>query len=120
MKFLRSIVIVLALGLALDAHATNKVVTTVSASASTILSPGPRVQIITIANEGSGAVRIGLDGGTTNGGTDPTASSGYLLNAGAQVILTFSGTNQTPKIRAILVTGTTTTLVITTNDTASS
>lgn len=122
MKNLLRLVLVVFLGaaLALPSFAIIKQVTTVSASASTILTPGPHVRIVTIQNNGSGDVRLGIDGGTTNGLTDPTASTGYLLKASQQIILTFPGTQTQLKIRAILVTGTTTTLDITTDDAGSS
>ncbi len=119
MKYLVSLFI--ALVLAVSARATNKEVTSVSASVSTILSPSNTCQIITIQNNGSGDVRLGLDGGTTNrqkSTPDPTASSGYLLKANQFLILTYPGTGNSspPQIRAVLATGTTTTLTLTTND----
>lgn len=103
----------------LVAHATNKEVSSVGATVSTILTPSNSCQIITIQNNGSGDVRLGIDGGTTNrqkSTPDPTASSGYLLKAGQYLILTYPGNNAPPQIRAILATGTTTTLSVTTND----
>jgi hypothetical protein len=116
------LVFLFALSLALPAFATNKSVTNVSASASTILTPSNSCQIVVIQNTGAGDVRLGLDGGTTNkqkSTPDPTASTGYLLEAGAQLILTFPGNSQSqtiPSIRAILTSGTTTTLAVSTND----
>ena len=102
------------------AHATIKSVTSVSGTASTIVTPSSYCQTLTIQNTGSGDVLLSLDGGVPLGGTDPTASTGYLLVHGQQLILTFIGpggsTTPPPPIRAILVTGTTTTLAITTND----
>lgn len=110
--------IILALALPLTAHATNKSVTSVSATASTILTPGSPT-IITIQNNGSGDVFLGLDGGITNrqkSTPDPTSSTGYLLTAGSTITLTCPVGAVLPQIRAILRTGTTTTLLITTND----
>lgn len=117
MKYL--LAILSALTVSLCAHATNKEVTNVGATVSTILTPSNTCQIITIQNNGSGDVRLGIDGGITNrqkSTPDPTASSGYLLKAGQYLILTYPGNNAPPQIRAILATGTTTTLSVTTND----
>ncbi len=116
-----SLLFITLLACASVAHATNKEVTSVSAAVSTILSPSNTCQIITIQNNGSGDVRLGLDGGTTNrqkSTPDPTASSGYLLKANQFLILTYPGTGNSspPQLRAILTSGTTTTLTISTND----
>jgi hypothetical protein len=101
-----------------------KQVTSVSSSASTIVTPSPRTKFLIIQNNGSGNVRLSVDGGSTYTnpysnavGTDPTASTGYRLSAGAQLVLTLNAEagNQVP-IRAILETATTTTLDIVTND----
>lgn len=100
------------------AFATNKSVTSVSATASTILTPGSPT-IITIQNNGTGDVVLGFDGGTTNrqkSTPDPTASTGYLLTAGSSVTMSVPAGVILPQIRAILRTATTTTLLITTND----
>lgn len=110
--------ILFGLALLCSAHATNKTVTTVSATVSTILTPGSPT-IITIQNNGSGNVMLGLDGGTTNrqkSTPDPTATSGYLLTGGSSITMSVPAGTAVPQIRAILVTGTTTTLLITTND----
>lgn len=112
------IVFALSLMLCASAFATNKSVTSVSATASTILTPGTPT-IITIQNTGSGDVYLGFDGGITNrqkSTPDPTASTGYLLTAGSSVTLSCPPGAVLPQIRAILATGTTTTLKITTND----
>lgn len=104
--------------LTVSAFATNKTVTSVSSTASTILTPGSPT-IITIQNTGSGDVRLGLDGGITNrqkSTPDPTASTGYLLTAGSTVTLSCPPGAVLPQIRAILVDATTTTLAIATND----
>lgn len=109
---------ILFLFLAVSAFATNKSVTSVSAVVSTILTPGSPT-IITIQNTGSGDVRLGLDGGITNrqkSTPDPTATTGYLLTAGSTVTLSCPSGAVLPQIRAILVTGTTTTIAIATND----
>lgn len=108
-----------AIALCLCAHATTKQVTNVSATVSTILTPSNSCQVIVIQNNGSGAVRLGIDGGITNkqkSTPDPTATTGYLLNAGQFLIITRPGNATTPNIRAILSTGTTTTLDIMTDD----
>ncbi len=122
MKNLIRIFIAAVLGLALvcPAFAIIKQVTTVGATASTIVTPGPNVHTITIQNNGSGNVRLGIDGGTVYGLTDPTATTGYKLVAGAQVIITYPGGSRPPVIRAILESGTTTTLDIATDDSGSS
>lgn len=103
------------LALMSPADATVKQVTSVSATASTILTPGNSVKIIVIQNNGSGDVRLSIDG--TN---NPTATTGYLLKAGAQLILTFNGSLRPPNIKAILTSGTTTTIDLITDDLASS
>lgn len=112
------VALVLGLALCSPAFATNKSVTTVSAVASTILTPGSPT-IITIQNTGSGDVLLGFDGGTTNrqkSTPDPTATTGYLLTAGSSVTMSIPFGTSVPQIRAILKTGTTTTLLVTTND----
>jgi len=120
MKTILRLFVALALGLTLTvAHATNKNVTTVSGTVSSVLIPSNSVRTISIQNTGSGNVRLGLDGGTTNrqlSTPDPTATTGYELVAGKQIILTYPGTYAPPQIRAILESGTTTTLVIATDD----
>lgn len=113
MKIIRSIVLALALGLALTAFALTKQVTTVSATASTIFTPGPQCQWVTVANTGSGAVMLSFDG------TAPTATVGYPLAASAQICVVYGGSNQKNVIKAILQTGTTTTLNINTPETVS-
>lgn len=120
MKITARLIVALVLGLALfgQAHATIKVVTSVGATASTILTPSSSTTVITIQNNGSGTVRLGFDGGTTNRAKstpDPTSSIGYRLVAGASVTLTVPP-GGFPQIRAILESGTTTTLDIGTND----
>jgi hypothetical protein len=119
MKKHLSLLLVFALAV-LPCHAVIKQVTNVGASASTIITPGRNVKVLVIQNNGSGDVRLAIDGGTTTNLTDPTASTGYLLKAGTQLILTYPGSIQAPKIRAILVTGTTTVLDICTDEDRSS
>lgn len=116
MKNLLSLII--AVVLATSAFATNKVVTSVSATASTILTPGSPT-IITIQNNGTGDVFLGFDGGTTNrqkSTPDPTSTTGYLLTGGSSVTMSIPAGTAVPQVRAILRTGTTTSLLITTND----
>lgn len=100
-----------------SAFATIKSVTSVGAAASTIVTPSTFIRTLVIQNNGSGDVRLGIDGGTVLGVTDPTATTGYLLKAGSQVIFTYPGNYLPPVIRAILVSGTTTTLAIVSDDT---
>ena len=122
MKLIRSIVLVLALGLALSAQANIGQVKNLNASGSSVICvPGTDDQIITIQNNGSSSVRLSFDGGAayvipTGGrtGTNPTPTTGYLLPAGAQVTLStlpYSGTGSVglhKPIVAIMVSGTTT------------
>lgn len=114
MKKLLCLLLVLALA-CVPAQAIVKQVTTVSASASVVFTPGPNCLWVTIQNNGSGAVRLSFDGSNS-----PTASTGYLLAAGAQVTIGYGGSSQKPSIRAILTSGTTTTLDIVTSDLTSS
>lgn len=101
----------------LPAHATIKNVTTVSASASTIVTPSSVCRTLTIQNTGAGDVRLGFDGGVPMGLADPTATTGFLLKAGTFIVITFPGSGYLPPpVRAILVTGTTTVIAITTDD----
>ncbi len=111
--------LLIALILAVSCPATIKNVTSVSATASTIVTPSQYIRTLTIQNTGSGDVRLGLDGGVPKGLTDPTATTGFLLKAGTFIVLTFPGNYLPPPVRAILVSGTTTTIAITTDDGAS-
>lgn len=99
----------------LPAFAVIKQVTSVGATASVVFTPGPNCLWVTVQNNGSGAVRLSFDGTTA-----PTATTGYLLAAGAQITVSYGGSSQRPAIRAILTSGTTTTLDITTSDQTSS
>lgn len=101
------------------AHAVIRQVTTVSGTASTIITPGPNVKTIIIQNNGSGNVRLTVDGGSVTGLANPTATTGYKLVAGGFIILTYPGDKRPPIIRAILETGTTTVLDIVTDDAGS-
>lgn len=100
--------------MALPGFALNKSVTTVGAAASVILTPGQNIHILIITNEGSGSVRLALDG--TNA---PTASTGFLLQSGQSLIITYTGSKAPPIVRAILTSATTTTLSVVTDDTQS-
>jgi len=102
-----------------QSFALNKSVTSVSATASTILTASQYVRTVVIQNTGSGDVRLGLDGGTTQGTPDPTSTTGMLLKAGTFIILTYPGNYKPPVIRAILTSGTTTTISVVTDDTIS-
>jgi hypothetical protein len=104
---------------ALPCPAIIKQVTNVGAAASTIVTPGINVHTIVIQNNGTGNVRITIDGGSVTGLSNPTATTGYRLAAGAMIILTYNGDKRPPIIRAILETGTTTTLDIVTDDSSS-
>jgi len=103
-----------------------KQVTTVGAAASVILTPGTYCKEIWIQNNGSGNVRLSIDGGTSwtdawsgKTGTLPTASTGLRVAAGNYYARTMLGDKISPPILAILETGTTTTLDIVTDDFAS-
>lgn len=91
----------------------NKQVTTVGAAASNIVTVGWQCTWVNIQNNGAGAVRITCDGTTV-----PTAGTvGYLLNPNKETTIAYGGSNQgRGPIKAILVTGTTTTLDIMTPD----
>lgn len=122
MKLLKLIILLaVALAVTVPSHAIIKQVTTVSGTVSTILTPGPNVKTVIIQNNGSGDVRLTIDGGSiaSPAGTNPTATTGYLLVAGAQLIITYPGDKRPPVIRAILRTATTTTLDICTDDSSS-
>lgn len=108
------ILLLAALLAVLPCQALVKQVTTVGASAVTIFTPGQYCPWVTIQNNGSGNVRLSFDGTNL-----PTATTGYLLPAGAQVMIAYGGSGQKPVIRAILTSGTTTTLDINTSDTSS-
>ena len=114
---------VLALGLALVAQANIGQVKNLNATGSSVICvPGPDDQLIVIQNNGSNSVRLSFDGGVayvppTGGkaGTNPTPTTGYLLAAGAQVVVSTLPYTSSPSypglhkpIVAIMVTGTTT------------
>lgn len=107
MKSLLRSLLVLVLGLGLFstlAFALTKQVTNVGATASVVFTPGAQCQWVTVANTGAGAVMLSFDG------TSPTATVGYPLAAGAQICVVYGGSSQKQPMRAILQTGTTTTL----------
>lgn len=104
-KLLRTLlVLVLGLGLLPFAFGLTKQVATISATASVVFTPGYQVQWVTLANTGSGAIMLSFDG------TNPTATVGYPLAANEKITLVYGGSSQKFPIRAILQTGTTTTL----------
>lgn len=102
-------------------QAIIKQVTTVAAVPLTILTPGPNIHTVVIQNNGAGNVRLTIDNGSVSSpaGTNPTATTGYKLVSGAQIIITYPGDKRPPIIRAILENATTTTLDIITDDTGS-
>lgn len=110
MKTKLFLILALAFGLALSAFALTKQVSTVSASASTVFTPGAQCQWVTVANTGAGAVMLSFDG------TSPTATVGFPLAAGGSICVVYGGSNQKNVIKAILQTGTTTTLNFNTPD----
>jgi len=117
MKTIRIIIFAVFLAaFALPAQAIIKQVTTVGAAVSTILTPGTNIKTCIIQNNGSGNVRLAIDGGSVTGAQNPTATTGYKLVAGSFIIITYPGDKRPPVIRAILESGTTTTLDIVTDD----
>lgn len=98
--------------LCLTAFALQKQVTTVSAVSSTIFLPGQFCQWVTIANTGAGDVWMSFDG------SDATANGFPLVHA-TTICVVYSGSGQKPVIKAILQSGTTTTLNINTSDVSS-
>ena len=113
MKKLISLVLASLLLAVNPGFALTKQVTTVSAVSSIVFTPGGQCQWVTIANTGAGAVMLSFDG------TDPTATVGYPLAAGEKICIVYAGSNQKSPIRAILQTGTTTSLNFNTPDSAS-
>ena len=113
----------------------KQVNTLTNGAAATILTPSPFTKLIVIQNNGSGAVRLSFDGGSTfndlvsnTPGTDPTPTTGYLLAAGSvwtsgpMEALQRNGIDESlsAPIRAILASGTPTTLDILTDENSSS
>lgn len=128
MKILRILILSLVVALcAIPAFANIGNVAGLTATGSSVICvPGADDQLIIIQNNGSNSVRLSFDGGAgyvppTGGktGTNPTPTTGYLLAAGAQVILStppyasssLSGLHK--PIVAIMVTGTTTLSIVT-------
>lgn len=110
MKTTARLLVALTFGLALvltPAFALQKQVTTVSASSSTIFTPGFQCQWVTIANTGSGDVWLSFDGSAAT-------SSGFPLVHGTSICVVYGGSSQKQPIRAILQTATTTTININT------
>jgi hypothetical protein len=122
------ITLVFAMCLSLTAHANIGQTKNLNASGSSVICvPGYDDQIIVIQNNGSNSVRLSFDGGAgyvppTGGkaGTNPTPTTGYLLAAGQQIILSTPPYVSSPSypglhkpIVAIMVTGTTTIDIIT-------
>lgn len=92
---------------------------TPTGTASTLVTPSQYIRTLVIQNNGSGDVRIAIDGGTTQGASDPTAAVGQLVKAGTFVIFTYPGNYKPPVIRVILTSGTSTTISVSTDDTIS-
>ncbi len=111
MKTIVSIFLAITLAVC-PAFALQKTVASVSASSSVIFTPGAQVQWVTIANTGSGGVYLSFDG-------TAATSAGYPLAAGSSICVVYAGSTQKWPIRAILQSGTTTTLNINTPDTNS-
>ena len=128
MKTLRFLVIAaLAIGVPLASRAAIGQVNNLNTTGSSVVCvPGSTDQVIIVQNNGTNSVRLSIDGGaaytdpvTGKTGTNPTPTTGYLLAAGAQIIITsvvFSGQSQQglhKPIVAIMVTGTTTLDIVT-------
>lgn len=122
-KLIRFLFAILA-GALLTSRVTANIahVTTVGATASTIIVPGANTKVILIQNTGSTDVRLSIDGGSTytdiqtqKTGTDPTTTLGYLLKAGTSYVIstTASDSGLHKPIRAILVTSATTLEIVT-------
>ena len=112
--FLR-LLVALTFGLALvvnPSYALQKQVTTVSAVSSTVFTPGWQCQWVTVSNIGAGGVYLSFDG-------TAATSSGYPLAAAEKIVVVYAGSSQRNPIKAILQSGTTTTLNIVTADTNS-
>lgn len=126
-KLLRNFLSLVALaiffaGLVSPAFACIGQVTGVSSTAVVIVVPGTYAKVILIQNNGSGAVRLSIDGGTTytdqqtgKTGANPTASTGILLPAGSQIMISTvpSASGIHRPIVAILVSGSTTLDIVT-------
>jgi hypothetical protein len=114
-------------------HANVWKSTSVSTTAVTICVPSPQCHVVIIQNNGSGAVRLSIDGGTSyvdpvsgKSGNSPTATYGYLLQPGQQLTLSMPPQGAGPgnpdsglhrPIVAIMATGaSSTTLDIVTDD----
>lgn len=124
-SFMKRLIALLLLFLSLlcpPAHATIIHITNVGATAGTIVTPSQFCKTLIIQNNGSGDIRVAIDGGTVAGLTDPTASTGAIIAAGTYITVTYPGnTNYAqPPIRAILKTATTTIIDIVTDDGKSS
>lgn len=117
MKKLLTSILALALVLALPnpAFALNKQVA-VTGTAATIFTPGPYVHAVVIQNPSTstGSISVSIDG------TSPTATTGIIVPAGQQLIVTYAGGQGSAKIiKAILVSGAAT-INVSTDDTSSS
>lgn len=123
MKTLRLLILVAVAALAVPLRAAIGQVTTLDATTPKIIViPGTYAKLIIIQNNGSNSVRISVDGGTTytdqqtgKAGSNPTTTTGYLLPAGQQLVLstTPSSSGLHRPIVAIMVTSTTTLDIVT-------
>lgn len=118
---MKKFLLLLWLSLPLALHAEIHQVTALNtSSAKVIITPGMKVTYIVIENIGANAVNISVDGGSANGGTDPTTGStglGLVLPAAANgvpgIITIYAPTSQGVSITGIMQTSTTTLNVIT-------
>lgn len=102
--------------------AIGKVTGLTTSAAAVIVVPGTYAKVIIIQNNGSNSVRLSIDGGATytdqqtgKTGTNPTTTTGILLPAGAQIIISTqpSAAGIHRPIVAIMVSSTTTLDIIT-------
>jgi hypothetical protein len=127
MKTIRLLIALGAFGLTLSAQASIGQVKNLNTTGSAVICiPGADDQLIIIQNNGSNSVRLSVDGGAGyvppqggKAGTNPTPTTGYLLAAGQQLVISTAPytSNSLPNLHkpivAIMVTSTTTIDVIT-------
>lgn len=87
---------------------------TLGPTPATLVQPTSDLRIIVIQNNGSNSIRLSIDGGSItsypNGatGTDPTATTGYLLKSSAQLQINYDQGFAQKVIRALAPSGSTT------------